>query len=280
MPKKSQINEYSDGQSCAIFAGLKIVQLIHTWGCRFVSMDSLCVLHIHLLHTISHALCIIHPHVKGINIWRIFQSKELSSTEDMCLSRELRSLFFRNFNMGKHLSSSFIPRTWTTAISTSFTYSIIKWIRRQLAFIVLHKWVKGFTLKGCKSQHTMTLWSTWRSTKKTKGGWVCLIWSILCIGSRNFVPSHCTGHTKTRAGKNILLEVVCNHGLWVWHIFSHLRGGKKLIQWRSWSYLNPIWANKTKKNSTTMVFSLPLYSTYTLTKGPYCLNVAYTNRTF
>ena len=72
----------------------------------------------------------------------------MPTTEDMCLSRELQSLFYKKFKLEKYLTTSTFPRTWTTTISASFTYFAIKWIRRQLAFIVLHKRVKGSTLKA------------------------------------------------------------------------------------------------------------------------------------
>ena len=68
---------YLRGQSCAIFAWFKIVHLIQRRGWRFVSMDCLCVLNIHLLHTVHGSLCKTHPHVKGAIIWKIFQGNKL-----------------------------------------------------------------------------------------------------------------------------------------------------------------------------------------------------------
>jgi hypothetical protein len=60
-----------------------------------------------------------------------------------------------------------------------------------------------------ESQHDMTLSSKWRSTK-TKGGQKCLVRSIACIGSGNYVLFYWSGHTKTRTKKSITLEVVCD----------------------------------------------------------------------
>ena len=66
----------------------------------------------------------------------------------MCSSSDLQSLFFKKIKLGKHLSSSTLPRTWTTSVFASITHFAIKWVRRKLAFIVIHNWAKGFTSKS------------------------------------------------------------------------------------------------------------------------------------
>jgi hypothetical protein len=154
MGKKLELHHwmvYLRGQICAIFVWLKIVQLIQTWGWRFVPMDSCAIIFTYYTPYLIHSTEPIHMS-KVLSYWKFSKVKKFEELVHayyygQVLIKGVAEFVLQEAKLEKHLSSSTLPRTWTTAISASFINYVIEWVRRQLAFIVLHKRVKGFTSK-------------------------------------------------------------------------------------------------------------------------------------